>query len=62
MVAVVATLDALRAQNGTVGQGEVLLEDLHTLTMPTLVVWGVRDRVFPGRQTKDATARLEQGA
>jgi pimeloyl-ACP methyl ester carboxylesterase len=62
MVAVVATLDALRAQIGTVGQGEVLLEDLHTLTMPTLVVWGVRDRVFPGRQTKDATARLEQGA
>ena len=29
MVAVEATLDALRAQIGTVGQGEVLLEDLH---------------------------------
>lgn len=39
MVAVEATLDALRAQIGTVGQGEVLLEDLHTLTMPTLAVW-----------------------
>ena len=39
MVAVEATLDALRAQIGNVGQGEVLLEDLHTLTMPTLAVW-----------------------
>ena len=61
MVAVEATLDALRAQIGIVGQGEVLLEYLHTLTMPTLV-WGVRDRVFPRRQTKDAPARLERGA
>jgi pimeloyl-ACP methyl ester carboxylesterase len=42
MVAVEATLDALRARIGTVGQGEVLLEYLHTLTMPTLVWGGTR--------------------
>jgi pimeloyl-ACP methyl ester carboxylesterase len=35
-----ATLGALRAQIGPGGQREVLLEELHTLTMPTLLVWG----------------------
>ena len=59
MVAVVATLDALRAQIGTVGQGEVLLEDLHTLTMPTLVVWGGTRQGLPRTpdQRRDRQAR-----
>ena len=57
-----ATLGALRAQTGPVGQREVLLEDLRTLTMPTLVVWGAQDGVFPGRQAREATARLEKGS
>jgi pimeloyl-ACP methyl ester carboxylesterase len=35
-----ATLGALRAQIGPGGQREVLHEEIRTLTMPTLVVWG----------------------
>jgi pimeloyl-ACP methyl ester carboxylesterase len=56
-----ATLGALRAQIGPGGQREVLLEELHTLTMPTLLVWGACDRIFPRRQAEDAIALLEKG-
>jgi pimeloyl-ACP methyl ester carboxylesterase len=56
-----ATLGALRAQIGPGGQREVLREEIRTLTMPTLVVWGARNRVFPARQADDATAWLEKG-
>jgi pimeloyl-ACP methyl ester carboxylesterase len=55
-----ATLAALRAQAGPGGQREVVLEELPTLTTPTLIVWGARDRVFPRRQAEDAAARLEE--
>jgi pimeloyl-ACP methyl ester carboxylesterase len=55
-----ATLAALRAQVGPGGQREVLLEELPALTMPTLIVWGARDRVFPRRQAEDAAARLKE--
>jgi pimeloyl-ACP methyl ester carboxylesterase len=57
-----ATLAALRAQIDPGGQREVLLEDLPSLTMPTLVVWGARDRVFPRRQAENAADRLEEGS
>jgi pimeloyl-ACP methyl ester carboxylesterase len=40
----------------------VLLEDLPSLTMPTLVVWGARDRVFPRRQAQSAADRLKEGS
>ena len=56
-----ATLGALRAQVGPGGQRGALLEELHTLTTPALVVRGARDRVFPKRQAQDASARLENG-
>ena len=55
-------LAALRAQISPGGQREVLLEDLTSLTMPTLVVWGARDRVFPRRQAENAADRLEEGS
>ena len=54
-----ATLAALRAQAGPGGQREVLLDELQALTVPRLIVWGTRDRVFPRRHARDAAARLE---
>jgi pimeloyl-ACP methyl ester carboxylesterase len=30
--------------------------------MPTLVVWGARDRVFPEAQARVAAARLREGS
>ncbi len=35
---------------------------LPSLQVPTLVVWGARDRVFPDPQAKDAAARLRNGS
>jgi pimeloyl-ACP methyl ester carboxylesterase len=40
----------------------VLLEDLHTLTMPTLVVWGVRDRVFPRTPNQSRARQARAGS
>jgi pimeloyl-ACP methyl ester carboxylesterase len=56
-----ATLGALRAQIGPGGQREVLLEESHTLTMPTLVVWGARDRVFRGARRKTREPGFRRG-
>jgi pimeloyl-ACP methyl ester carboxylesterase len=57
-----AHLATLRAQVGPVGQREVLVERLPHLEVPTLVVWGARDRVFPKSQAQVATARLRGGS
>jgi 4,5:9,10-diseco-3-hydroxy-5,9,17-trioxoandrosta-1(10),2-diene-4-oate hydrolase len=57
-----AALAALRAQVDLRGQREVLLDRLSGLEMPTLVVWGVSDRVFPVSQAREATARLREGS
>jgi pimeloyl-ACP methyl ester carboxylesterase len=43
------------------GQREVLLENLPTLTMPTLVVWGGCDYVLPASHAEAAVGRLPQG-
>jgi pimeloyl-ACP methyl ester carboxylesterase len=43
------------------GQREVLLDNLPTLTMPTLVVWGGCDYVLPASHAKAAVGRLPQG-
>ncbi len=56
-----AHLTVLRAQIGPVGQREVLVDRLPHLEIPTLVVWGARDRVFPKSQAQSATARLRRG-
>ena len=57
-----AHLTALRAQVSPGGQREVLVDQLSLLKMPTLVVWGARDRVFPESQARDAAARLHEGS
>ena len=56
-----AHVTALRALVGPLGQREVLLDRLPRLEMPTLVVWGARDRVFPESQARNAAARLRKG-
>jgi 4,5:9,10-diseco-3-hydroxy-5,9,17-trioxoandrosta-1(10),2-diene-4-oate hydrolase len=43
------------------GQREVLLDQLHTVTMPTLVVWGACDYVLPAYQAQAAVDRLPSG-
>lgn len=40
----------------------MLLDRLPRLTMPTLVVWGERDRVLPASQARVALARLPKGS
>ena len=52
---------ALRAQIDLGGQREVLVDRLADLEVPTLVVWGERDRVFPHSQARTAASRLRQG-
>jgi pimeloyl-ACP methyl ester carboxylesterase len=56
-----ATLSSLRAQLNVFGQRQVLLDSLPQLQMPTLVVWGTDDSVFPKEQGQDAVSRLQQG-
>jgi pimeloyl-ACP methyl ester carboxylesterase len=56
-----AHLSVLRALVGLSGQREVLVDRLSALTIPTLVVWGARDRVFPPSQAKEAVSRLREG-
>jgi pimeloyl-ACP methyl ester carboxylesterase len=57
-----AHLSVLRAIVSPLGQREVLVDRLPSLKVPTLVVWGARDRVFPRSQAKRAVARLREGS
>jgi pimeloyl-ACP methyl ester carboxylesterase len=57
-----AHLSVLRALVGPLGQREVLVDRLGLLGMPTLVLWGERDRVFPERQAREAVVRLREGS
>jgi pimeloyl-ACP methyl ester carboxylesterase len=57
-----AQLAAVRAQVGLRGQREVLLDRLPHPEIPTPVVWGARNRVFPKSPAQDATARLRKGS
>ena len=57
-----AHLSMLRALVDPGGQREVLLDQLPHLEIPTLVVWGTRDRVFPHSQAREAVARLPEGS
>ena len=52
----------LRALVDPEGQREVLVDQLPLLKIPTLVVWGARDRVFPQSQAKEAVAQLPEGS
>lgn len=57
-----ATLASLRAHIRLARQYDVLVDQLPRLRMPTLMVWGVEDRVFPYWQGKEAVRRLPQGS
>ncbi len=50
-----------RALFDVTGQREVLLDELHTVAMPTLVVWGAYDYVLPAYQGQAAVDRLPAG-
>lgn len=58
------TLAALRSHVSPIGQrdGEILLDELPRLEMPTLVLWGALDKVLPLRHAHDAVARLRHGS
>jgi pimeloyl-ACP methyl ester carboxylesterase len=56
-----ATISALRTCVDLGGQREVLVNQLPRLQMPTLVIWGERDRVFPYSQGQKAVSCLRQG-
>jgi len=57
-----AHLSVLRAIVSPLGQREVLVDRLPSLKVPTLVVWGERDRVLPQFQARDAVTRLRDGS
>jgi len=57
-----ATLASLRTAVSVTGQREVLVDKLPHLQMPTLIVWGVEDRVIPYWQAKEALPRLQKGS
>jgi pimeloyl-ACP methyl ester carboxylesterase len=57
-----AALIAVRAHIDLGGQREVLLDRLPRLKMPTLILWGARDRVVPPNQARDAATRLRRGS
>ena len=57
-----AHLTVLRALVSPFGQREVLVDNLPALKIPTLIVWGDRDRVFPQSQAREAISRLREGS
>ena len=57
-----AHLSVLRAIVSPLGQREVLIDRLPSLKVPTLVVWGGRDRVFPQSQEREAVTHLPEGS
>ncbi|MDP9352432.1 MAG: alpha/beta fold hydrolase [Chloroflexota bacterium] len=56
-----ATVGVKQAVLGPIGQLDVLLDEVPRLTMPTLVMWGVNDLVFPVHHAHAAVARLPKG-
>jgi pimeloyl-ACP methyl ester carboxylesterase len=53
-----ASIAAKRAVLGPWGQREVLLDQLHNLRMPTLVMWGANDAIVPVVHAQRAVRRL----
>ncbi|MBW4419250.1 MAG: alpha/beta fold hydrolase [Myxacorys californica WJT36-NPBG1] len=56
-----ATLSSLRAQLNPIGQRSVMVDSLPQLQMPTLLVWGADDLIFPKTQAEAAVNHLQQG-
>jgi pimeloyl-ACP methyl ester carboxylesterase len=57
-----ATIANLRNIVSATGQREVLLDRLPQLRMPTLIVWGIKDRLLPYSQAQDAIVILRSGS
>jgi 4,5:9,10-diseco-3-hydroxy-5,9,17-trioxoandrosta-1(10),2-diene-4-oate hydrolase len=57
-----AHLSAIRALVGPFGQREVLVDRLPSVKIPTLVVCGECDRVFPETHARGAVAYLPEGS
>src|SRR5919112_3752642 len=57
-----AHLTVLRTLVSPLGQRQVLVDRLPSMKIPTLVVWGERDRVFPRSQARGAVTRLPEGS
>jgi pimeloyl-ACP methyl ester carboxylesterase len=57
-----AMLGSLRSTVGLAGQRELLLYRLDRLRMPTVIVWGIDDRVLPYFRAKDAIALVQDGS
>ena len=57
-----ATLASLRNTVDSTGQREVLLDRLPQLRMPTLIVWGVEDKLLPYSQAQEAIALVREGS
>ncbi|MDP9427268.1 MAG: alpha/beta fold hydrolase [Actinomycetota bacterium] len=55
-------LATVRAQVSLRGQREILLDRLSSLRVPTLVIWGERDRVLPLDQAREAISRIPDGS
>jgi pimeloyl-ACP methyl ester carboxylesterase len=52
---------SLRSAVGLIGQREMLVDQLPRLEMPTLVVWGIEDKVLPYWQAMNAVIFLKKG-
>jgi pimeloyl-ACP methyl ester carboxylesterase len=57
-----AKLATVRAQVGLWGQRQLVPDRLPSLRVPTLVVWGERDRVLPHAQAREAISRIPDGS
>lgn len=56
-----ATLSSLRSQLNPIGQRTVMVDALPKLQMPTLLMWGENDLIFPKSQAEAAVQHLQQG-
>jgi pimeloyl-ACP methyl ester carboxylesterase len=56
-----ATLSSLRAQLYPIGQRAVMVDALPQLQMPTLLIWGEDDLIFPKTQAEAAVKQLREG-
>ncbi|MBE9171251.1 alpha/beta fold hydrolase [Pleurocapsales cyanobacterium LEGE 06147] len=56
-----ATLSSLRAQLSPLGQRAVMVDVFPKLQMPTLLMWGTNDLIFPKIQAENAVKHLQQG-
>ena len=58
-----ATVNTLRSVSTVRRQRrrEMILDKLPLVSVPTLILWGMDDRVVPVRQARDAAARLQRG-